>query len=278
MSAADRTMSPDAAPTTSSESCSPAPYGRTCEACARAKCKCFYRTLPATGCERCHRRGIACTQSARTKKRKAWTQHTFAPIHGPTSTSAIDSGSAVVSTSASVATPSSTTLEAKLDDLVSLLRSQAAEKQTRDPAPAPQATTARDPDVVVDMTTSAVRLVRPNDPPSTSSLILEDVIAWEVPERLAEEQLYTFRSAFLPMFPFVHLPFTMSASQLRHQKPCLWFVMICLTTKSVSEQFAMAEKIWDIISRRIVSEHLADLDLLLGVLCFASWSVPCAIA
>ncbi|KAI1112125.1 hypothetical protein F5Y14DRAFT_283342 [Nemania sp. NC0429] len=288
-------MSRHSVPAVSSESCSPAPYGQSCEACARAKCKCFYRTPPETGCERCHRRGIACKQSIRTRKRKARAQSSS--ISPPASPSA----SALASASVSVAEPPSTRLEAKLDDLVSLLRSQAVEKQTLAQAQAlqtatpvnssstgaytPSATSVtaayseslisappRDPDVLVDMTRSAVRLVRPNSPPPISSPILQDVLAVEVSERVAEEQLYTFRSAFLSMFPFVHLPPSVSASQLRYQRPFLWLVTLALTTKSVSQQFAMEEMIWHIISRRIVSEHLADLDLLLGVVCFASWS------
>ncbi|KAI8630201.1 hypothetical protein F5Y19DRAFT_484081 [Xylariaceae sp. FL1651] len=249
MAMANPTMALDAVPATSSELFNPAPYGRSCEACARAKCKCFYRALLGTGCERCHRRGIACRQSVRTRrKHKAWASPSSAPASAPAEML------------------SSTRLEAKLDDLVSLLLSQAAEKptfsqaQTLQPTPhstptdnsTPSATGAtifhdesvystptRDPDVLVDMTVTAVRLVRPNSPPPISSSIFDDVLAYKIPERLAEEQLCTFRSVFLPMFPF---------------------------------QFVMEKMIWDIISRRIVLEHLADLDLLLGVVCFASWS------
>ncbi|KAI1198256.1 hypothetical protein F5X97DRAFT_299831 [Nemania serpens] len=253
-------------------------------------------------CEsRCHRRGIACRQSIRTRKRKARAQPDSPSPSASPSASASAPAFALASASVPVPTPSSTRLEAKLDDLVSLLRSQAVEKQTLAQAQAlqtatpvnststdpytPSATSVRaaynesiisapprDPDVLVDMTTSAVRLVRPSSPPPTSSPVFQDVLECEVPERLAEEQLYTFRSAFLPIFPFVDLPPSVSASQLRHQKPLLWLVILSLTTKSVSQQFAMEKMIWDIISRRIVSEHLADLDLLLGVVCFASWS------
>lgn len=46
-----------------------------------------------------------------------------------------------------------------------------------------------------------------------------------------------------------------------------------LTTKFVSQQFAMEEVIWHIISRRIVAQQIAELDLLLGLVCFASWYV-----
>ncbi|KAI1120721.1 hypothetical protein F5Y10DRAFT_272806 [Nemania abortiva] len=284
-------MTPNTVLATSSESCSPAPYGQACEACVRAKCKCFYRALPATGCERCHRRNLACRQSARAKKRKARTEPASTAVSAETS----------ISASPSIPT-SSSKLEAKLDDLVSLLRSQAVEKQSHGPTQVLQTTTPpnstpttdngipsaanvtvpydksiisvppHDPDIVVDITASAVRLTRPDSPPSTSSPILEDVLPCKIPDNLAEEQLCIFRNAFLPMFPFVHLPLTQSASQLRHQKPCLWLVIMSLTTKSVSHQFALEEMVWGIISRRIVSEHLADLDLLLGVICFASWS------
>ncbi|KAJ3576920.1 hypothetical protein NPX13_g3552 [Xylaria arbuscula] len=192
-------------------------------------------------------------------------------------------------------------LEAKLDDLVALLRSQGVEKQSNSPTqvlqmtalpypyptdnnePSATSVTAtergptafeppRDPNVIIDVTASAVRLTRPDSPPPTSSPILEDILPCAIPDNLAEEQIRTFRSAFLPMFPFVHLPLDGSASQLRHQKPFLWLVIMCLTTKSVSQQFDIEKMVWGIISRRIVSEHLADLDLLLGVICFASWS------
>ncbi|KAI3323024.1 hypothetical protein HD806DRAFT_535520 [Xylariaceae sp. AK1471] len=232
---------------------------------------------------RCHRRGIACEQPVHTRKRKAQTPPVPAPVPAP----------------APVEPPSSTRLEEKLDDLVSLLRSQAMEKQAQPRAQTPQLTPLstpsdnntpsttsvtmgcddssysappRGPDVAIDITTSVVHLLRPNSPHPTYSPIFDYVSLYDVSERMAEEQLYTFRSAFVTMFPFVHIPGTMSALELRHQKPFLWLVMICLTTKSVSQQFTMESTIWDIISRRIVSEHLADIDLLLGVVCFASWS------
>lgn len=243
---------------------------------------------------RCHRRNLACRQSVRTRKRKARTQPAPATVCTETSIPA------------SVSNPTPSKLEEKLDDLVSLLRSQAVEKQSHDSTQGLQTTTPpnsnptdkntpssmsvtasnfepiislppRDPDIIVDITVGAVRLTRPDSPPPTSSPILEDVLPCEIPDNLGEEQICTFRNTFLPMFPFVHLPLAVSASQLRHQKPCLWLVIMCLTTKSVARQFAMEEIIWEIISRRIVSEHLADLDLLLGVICFASWSVASSV-
>ncbi|RYP67412.1 hypothetical protein DL771_007243 [Monosporascus sp. 5C6A] len=185
--------------------------------------------------------------------------------------------------------PSATRLEEKLDDLVTLLRAQAGERQPQaaEQRQAPQAsptralggsadtmllTPARDPDVVIDTATSVVHLLRSASPHMSLSPVLDDVSVHEVPDRLGEEQLGLFCRVFVPMFPFIHIPTTLSAAQLRLQRPCLWLVIMALTTKSVSQQFTMGETIWHIISRRIVSQNLADLDLLLGVVCFASWS------
>ncbi|RYO85816.1 hypothetical protein DL766_003772 [Monosporascus sp. MC13-8B] len=256
-------MAPDSTAGASS-SCNPAPYGRACVGCSRAKCKCFYRS-DGSECERCHRLGKTCEPALAVRKRKA---RTPPPPTQP---------------------PSATRLEEKLDDLVTLLRAQAGERQPQAPEQqqAPQAspgrvlegsadtmlsTLARDPDVVIDTATNVVHLLRPASPHMSLSPVLEDVSVHEVPDRLGEEQLGLFRRVFVPMFPFIHIPTTMSAAELRLQKPCLWLVIMSLTTKSVSQQFTMGETIWQIISRRIVSQHLADLDLLLGVVCFASWS------
>lgn len=89
----------------------------------------------------------------------------------------------------------------------------------------------------------------------------------------ADEQLGTLRRAFLPVFLLVHIPANVNASSLREVKPFLWFVIMALTMKSVSEQFAMENTIWYVISRRVIREHLADLDLFLGIICFTSWLV-----
>lgn len=253
-------MAPDSA-------CSPAPYGRACAGCSRAKCKCFYRS-DGSACERCHRLGKACEPALAVRKRKAGTPPPTAQPPAPSS-----------------APPLASRLEEKLDDLVTILRSQAVERQTPDQTKryTPQSTRYGDstsptpaqqnPDVMIDTTASVIHLLRPASPKASYSPILEDVSVHDVPDRVAEEQLDIFRRAFVPLFPFVHIPATMSAYELRRQKPFLWLVAMSLTTRLTSQQFAMEETIWDIISHRIVSHHLMDLDLLLGVICFAAWSV-----
>ncbi|KAI1827783.1 hypothetical protein F4861DRAFT_288786 [Xylaria intraflava] len=225
---------------------------------------------------RCHRRGIACEQPVATRKRKA-----RSPPPAPAPAPALPFPSSSIHR-----------LGEQLEDLVSLLRSQAVEKQAQalqlTPLSSPNGSNdtppvantgdepaysapLREPDVVIDTTASVVHLLRPSSPVLANSPVFDDVSTYQISERTAEEQLDTFRSFFITMFPFVHIPSTTSASELRRQKPFLWLVIMGLATKSVSQQFAIDDMIWRIISQRIVSEHLADIDLLLGLIAFASW-------
>ncbi|KAK9417646.1 hypothetical protein SUNI508_01403 [Seiridium unicorne] len=247
----------------------PAPYGKACLSCARAKCKCFYRP-EGPSCERCHRLGKHCEPGAANRKRRAPSpQHSRDPPAPPPPL-----------------VPASR-LEDKLDDLVALLRCQ-VEKQAQVSQPTPQstlgttpsssgittnpATIERHPEVLVDTVHNTVQLLRPSSPSPLRSPIMEDISLHHIPEAVADEQLATFRRAFLPMFPFVHIGATLKSCELRNVKPFLWLNIMALATKSVSQQFAMEETIWHIISQRIVAQHFADIDLLLGVVCFASWS------
>ncbi|PKK41338.1 hypothetical protein CI102_14780 [Trichoderma harzianum] len=256
-------------------SLAPAPYGRACVACSRAKCKCFYRS-DGSGCERCHRLGKACEQTSSIRKRR--TQKASSRSVQPP--------------------PPRNLLEEKLDNVLSILRSQASTKQlveqTLEGEPSNNTTLsninslrnpitpsiARGPEVVIDTTESAVHLLRPaesaDDSPSGATspqlLIAGDVPIHGITALNAEEQLATFRRAFIPAFPFIHIPTTTSASDLYREKPFVWLVIIALTTKVVSKQFDLADHIWKIISQRVLCEHHANVDLLLGIICFASWS------
>lgn len=200
-------------------------------------------------------------------------------------------------------------LEEKLDDLVTLLRSQAVDKANTPPSMhhgSPQSLSSRqdssggmhsmptpstsaslnsvdspyanpfrpqDPDLMISMDNNVVHYLRPSEPLAASSPIFNDVAVHNIPEGVAEESLDTFRRAFISTFPFVHIPSSMTSAELLLQKPFLWLNIMALTTKMVSRQFAMEESIWQIISRRIVTQQHASLDLLLGVICFASWYV-----
>lgn len=129
----------------------------------------------------------------------------------------------------------------------------------------------QDPGLTIDMNTNVVHLLRSSSPDIAPSSVAEDVAVFKsISEQAAEENLQTFQQSFISMFPFVHIK--VGAAELRERKPFLWLVIMSLSTKLVSQQFVIEEIIWHVISKRIVVQHLANLDLLLGVICFASWS------
>ena len=98
-----------------------APYGHACTNCAKAKCKCvFSRGGPGPGgssvCDRCHRLSRECVPSQTVRKRGSARARSI--LRGSAAAlGARDGDSDVVRTAQ---------LEEKLDDLVSLLRSQAS--------------------------------------------------------------------------------------------------------------------------------------------------------
>ncbi|KAM6510080.1 hypothetical protein FALCPG4_017709 [Fusarium falciforme] len=247
----------------------PAPYGRACVGCSRAKCKCFYRSNGGR-CERCCRLEISCEPAVGVRKSR---------IKAIRSAPSADAR-----------------LERRLDDLASLIQSQGASRSTATPGtndppsvessgqipfdPPPEYSTpaspasSYQPDVAINSADATVELLRPVEPESSdpSSLILSDMSIHGLTDRVAEEQLNTLRRSFLPNSPLFHLPPSLSSREFRQQKPFTWFVTMALSSKQISQQFVMEETIWRIISKRIVCEHLANLDLLIGLICFASWS------
>ncbi|KAI1803832.1 hypothetical protein F4811DRAFT_553484 [Daldinia bambusicola] len=281
---------PIAGPSTAS--CSPAPYGQACVACSRAKCKCFYRT-DGSSCERCHRLGKTCEPVLTARKRKA---RRSPPPPSPPPQPPVVAQQPPPSTN-------TTRIEEKLDELVSLLRSQAAEKQqtqqqthqqthqsqehtpqslpedvftgggyTNSMSPSSITLPVRQhPDIAVDTTATIVHFLRPAAPITPSPIAL-DVSAHSIPEQTAQDLLDTFRRHFIPMCPVVHIPPSTSAAELRRDKPFLWLVIMSLASKSISLQFELANTIWRIISNRVVLQHIIDLDVLLGIICFATWS------
>lgn len=124
------------------------------------------------------------------------------------------------------------------------------------------------PDVALDTNTGIVYFLPVRTRPS---LIFEDVSIHQIPASEQKKRMDTFRSWFLSYTPFVHIPATMTAAELLQKKPCLWLMVMTLSTFDMEEQFRMEETMWHIISRRITCEHEADLDLLQGVVCFGIW-------
>ncbi|KAF8848452.1 hypothetical protein BDZ45DRAFT_810765 [Acephala macrosclerotiorum] len=143
-------------------------------------------------------------------------------------------------------------LEEKLDGLVSLLPSQATINGTQ--LGVQKALSVLSPPYYPTLTSNVAL---------PSSLIWGELSRYTISDAVAEESVDRFQHTFIPFFPFVHIPEIMSIFELRPQKPFLWLVIMFLTTRSVVLQLAMASRILQIVSKRIVAEHEKSLDLLI---------------
>ncbi|KAK4225743.1 hypothetical protein QBC38DRAFT_253086 [Podospora fimiseda] len=286
----------------------PAPYGRACTNCAKAKCRCIYRTT-GTGCERlngrdgstrdsgksCHRLKKECVPSVSVRKRNGKRAH--------------------VSRAAQ--------LEAKIEDLVTLLQRQAApgasDLRVSSPAEPPagtsipsatptlsggHSTTSQSGDspprappapvvvltrqmpectgLVAQAGTLLGEVFPPDDhprhhavpqmaPPSTYSASLPPCNY--IPNPLeAAESLVTFRKYMLIFLPFLHLPPSVTEDRLREMYPFLWFCIMTVTCKNADNRVMMSEAVKKFIAQKMVVDHEKNLDLLLALLVILGWS------
>ena len=89
----------------------------------------------------------------------------------------------------------------------------------------------------------------------------------------AEEYLDIFRTQKSKHFPFIYIPSTTSAQQVFQERPFLWLCIMAMSSKSLSQQLALSNKIRNILAQQMLLENEKDLDLLLGLLAYIGWYV-----
>ncbi|KGO71770.1 hypothetical protein PITC_027830 [Penicillium italicum] len=228
----------------------PAPYGRACMNCSRAKCKCI---IPATGtgCERCQRLNKECRPAQTARKRNAQS-----------------SGSKTAH------------LEAKLDWIMSAFEKSGVspglppewqpvnlrQSQQHDPSPSVP-TTQTSPSVSSFSTAEEVQYPA-HFLPSYDQEILSLIY---IPTAMAQECLDRFRTQNLQYLPFVYIPPDITSDQLRQQYPFLWVCIMEVTTWNNSEKGDSFGRITNHIHQRVMLDLVYSMDLLLGIMTFTSW-------
>ena len=272
-------MEPDVAPTHGT----PAPYGRACSTCARAKAKCVLGNGVGVKCERylvlqadsvsivilkqcrCLRLNKDCQPLQTVRKRKA-----------------------VNKLSAS----KTERLEEKLDGLYKLLQSSTpstsmAGQNASAPSPEPLQTTNTSPDDSQDFGPHSIRLRlrSPTIGPGTSYAISGTrssiyhcpenslINGLEPSSHEAEKYLNIFRSHMATYFPFIFVPEPTTAHELRRDRPFLWLCIMSVASTSTVQQKELAKEIKITMGREILVEGKNNLDLLLGILVFVAWCV-----
>ncbi|KAM7186796.1 hypothetical protein V8F20_011229 [Naviculisporaceae sp. PSN 640] len=217
----------------------PAPYGRACTNCVRAKCRCILR-IDGADCERCHRLSKECIPSVTVRKRNGRRSH--------------------VSRAAA--------LEDKLEDIVTLLRNQNTTMSSAGSgAPARDTTRRRSSqEMSIELrpstpSSSGHPVATQVDAPSPSS-----VTALPPARTKCKSDLY----ASLPTL-YAHAP-TMTVHHLQHHYPFLWFNVMTATCLNVVQQRGMATAATKFLAQKVVVESEKSLDPLLGVLTSITWA------
>ena len=104
---------------------------------------------------------------------------------------------------------------------------------------------------------------------NSSPSLLRDTIE---PSPLEAEQCLTiFRIHKSEYFPFVHIPPTTTANQLRQERPFLWLCVMMVASRSTSQQQVLGNKVRDKLAQEMVIKSEQNIDLLLGILAYIGW-------
>ena len=94
---------------------------------------------------------------------------------------------------------------------------------------------------------------------------------FEPSEEEAEESLNLYRMSTMPFFPITVIPTTMSAKELRQERPFLWLCIMAITSKSTEQQKALNREMRLTLGRESLLEGKHNLDLLLGLITHVAW-------
>ncbi|KAF7553864.1 hypothetical protein G7Z17_g3327 [Cylindrodendrum hubeiense] len=207
--------------------------GKACTNCVRIKCKCIYR-VGGSACERCYRLKKICEPSGSDRRR------------GPKRHAAARSDR----------------LEEKLDDIVSILRSQ------RTPLGTDQGKTNHHPgsdgagfedDISLHPT-----VVSPDT--AFNGVYIDEPSLLE-----AEECLKRFREDMVPYCPYIHIPSHETSVQLRQTYPFLWLNIMSVASKSLRTRNSLNKQARGIIIHKIAAGSERSFDMLLGLTTFVNW-------
>ncbi|KAJ6102163.1 hypothetical protein N7486_004590 [Penicillium sp. IBT 16267x] len=225
--------------TSPSQSGTPAPYGRACVNCSRAKSKCILLTV-GRGCERCQRLKKDCRPSPTVRKRSS-------------------------RSSAS----KTAQLEAKLDSIVSLLQTTNSN---------PGLPVDWDSSASGSKQTSPFNYHRtempspPQTVPSPNSSISDVCAALQIAPDIAEKTINDFRKQNLKILPFLYIPPHVTSQQLRKDKPFLWLCIMAVTTPGESKRNLLFNKVTDLIHQEVIVGISPNMDILLGIMTFILWN------
>lgn len=87
----------------------------------------------------------------------------------------------------------------------------------------------------------------------------------------AELYLHNFRTEFAKHTPFVVIPASITAQQLRKDRPILWQCIMAIASNKVEQQIRFSKELRTTFGVEMFVEARKSMDLLLAVLVYATW-------
>jgi hypothetical protein len=139
-------------------------------------------------------------------------------------------------------------LEDKLDDLVSLLRTQQ---------------TVQSHERLIDQ-----QIITPS---SLDYSPQQSIVDASFDDRLTDEEFTKFRQLHLPYFPFLNLPPSLSVDQFLAEKPLLSLALKTICTKAYTKQIELSKRLRGTIAQQLMVDGEKNLDLLVSLLTCMAW-------
>ena len=180
-------------------------------------------------------------------------------------------------------------LEAKLDNIVSLLQTTGSSTISADwestPAKSqagielgPPGPTGAPVGAPVGASAGAYASPRISSPstaacsPSSNEFSVHDICSTlPITPDQAEKTLNMMRTQNLKFLPFVYIPLHVTADMLRQEKPFFWLCIMAVTTPIYIHRETLFRKITVLIQQKLLIEVAPSIDMLLGIMTFISW-------
>ncbi|VUC31423.1 unnamed protein product [Clonostachys rosea] len=96
---------------------------------------------------------------------------------------------------------------------------------------------------------------------------------YEPSDSEADHYFQVFENQMLPLFPFIHIPPTMTASQLRKTRPLLFRAIIAVATSSTEQKMSRIDGLRFIWAKSALTQDETNIDTLLSILTYITWSI-----
>lgn len=87
----------------------------------------------------------------------------------------------------------------------------------------------------------------------------------------AESYLNRFRTDLVKYFPFIVISPSMTAHELRQQRPMLWTCIMTVASSSSTQQIGLSKEVRRILGQEAFVKGTRNMDLLLAILVYSAW-------